>query len=88
MTGAIGHEHERECEPERERILTVRTKILPTPEGIVRAVDDVSFHLDRGEVWPSGRVRMGRVFQPIPYSASSRRLPRKLRARSCSATVT
>ena len=52
MTGAIGHEHERECEPERERILTVRNlkTYFPTPEGIVRAVDDVSFHLDRGEV--------------------------------------
>ncbi|HHY33090.1 MAG TPA: ABC transporter ATP-binding protein [Firmicutes bacterium] len=35
-----------------ERILTVRNlkTYFPTPEGIVRAVDDVSFHLDRGEV--------------------------------------
>lgn len=35
-----------------ERILTVRNlkTYFRTPEGVVKAVDDVSFHLDRGEV--------------------------------------
>ena len=35
-----------------ERILTVENlkTYFRTPEGLVKAVDEVSFHLDRGEV--------------------------------------
>lgn len=58
MTGAVERERGREYEGERgrerehERILTARNlkTYFRTPEGVVRAVDDISFHLDRGEV--------------------------------------
>ena len=38
-----------------EHLLEVRDlhTEFPTDEGLVRAVDGVSFHLDRGETWGS-----------------------------------